>query len=70
MKIVILDGYTENPGDLSWAGFEALGDVTVYDRTVGGEEEVIRRAKGAEVVILNKTPLPASVIEALAPELK
>lgn len=70
MKIVILDGYTENPGDLSWAGFEALGDVAVYDRTVGGEEEVIRRAKGAEVVILNKTPLPASVIEALAPELK
>ena len=70
MKIVILDGYTENPGDLSWAGFEALGGVTVYDRTVGGEEEVIRRAKGAEVVILNKTPLPASVIEALAPELK
>lgn len=70
MKIVILDGYTENPGDLSWAGFEALGDVTVYDRTVGGEEEVIRRAKGAEIVILNKTPLPASVIEALAPELK
>ena len=70
MKIVILDGYTENPGDLSWAGFEALGDVTVYDRTVGGEEEVIRRAKGAEVAILNKTPLPASVIEALAPELK
>ena len=33
MKIVILDGYTENPGDLSWEGFEALGDLTVYDRT-------------------------------------
>ena len=33
MKIVILDGYTENPGDLSWNGFEALGEVTVYDRT-------------------------------------
>ncbi len=33
MKIVILDGYTENPGDLSWAGFEALGNLTVYDRT-------------------------------------
>lgn len=33
LKIVILDGYTENPGDLSWEGFEALGDVTVYDRT-------------------------------------
>ena len=33
MKIVILDGYTENPGDLSWEGFEAMGDLTVYDRT-------------------------------------
>ena len=33
MKIVVLDGYTENPGDLSWAGLEALGEVTVYDRT-------------------------------------
>ena len=33
MKIVVLDGYTENPGDLSWAGFEALGSLTVYDRT-------------------------------------
>ena len=33
MKTVILDGYTENPGDLSWEGFEALGEVTVYDRT-------------------------------------
>lgn len=33
MKIVILDGYTENPGDLSWEGFENLGDLTVYDRT-------------------------------------
>ena len=33
MKIVVLDGYTENPGDLSWGGLEALGEVTVYDRT-------------------------------------
>ncbi|HQD49618.1 MAG TPA: D-2-hydroxyacid dehydrogenase, partial [Defluviitaleaceae bacterium] len=33
MKIVILDGYTENPGDLSWEGFEKLGELTVYDRT-------------------------------------
>ena len=49
MKIVILDGYTENPGDLSWEGFEKLGELCVYDRT-GCEEEVIRRI--AE--ILNK----------------
>ena len=72
MKIVILDGYTENPGDLSWAGFEALGDVTVYDRTpfAGGNEEIVRRAKGAEAVILNKTPLSADTLAALAPELQ
>ena len=50
MKIVILDGYTENPGDLSWNGFEALGEVTVYDRTpfADGSGEIVRRAKGAD----------------------
>ena len=41
MKIVILDGYTENPGDLSWEGFEALGTLAVYDRTP--EEEIVGR---------------------------
>jgi len=43
MKIVILDGYTENPGDLSWNGFEALGEVTVYDRTpfADGSGEIV-----------------------------
>lgn len=48
MKIVILDGYTENPGDLSWNGFEALGEVTVYDRTpfADGSGEIVRRARG------------------------
>lgn len=72
MKIVILDGYTENPGDLSWAGFEALGEVTVYDRTpmTEGAGELLRRAKGAELLILNKTPLSEQTIEALCPELK
>ena len=39
MKIVVLDGYTENPGDLSWAGFEALGSLTVYDRGGGDREQ-------------------------------
>ncbi len=44
MKIVILDGYTENPGDLSWAPLEALGKLTIYDRTnVKDETEIIRR---------------------------
>lgn len=62
MKIVILDGYTENPGDLSWEGFESLGDLTVYDRTA--KEEVIDRIGDAEAVIVNKTPLDKAVFEA------
>lgn len=72
MKIVILDGYTENPGDLSWGGFEALGELTVYDRTpfTNGNGEIIARAKGAEILIINKTPLSAETLAALAPELK
>ncbi|MEG1752268.1 MAG: D-2-hydroxyacid dehydrogenase [Christensenella sp.] len=72
MKIIILDGYTENPGDLSWAGFESLGEVTVYDRTewINGNSEIISRAKGADAVIVNKTPLSEETITALAPQLK
>ncbi len=71
MKIVILDGYTENPGDLSWDGFQSLGELTVYDRTPfkDGNDEIIRRAKGAEIVIVNKTPLSAETLTALAPQL-
>lgn len=71
MKIVILDGYTENPGDLDWEGFETLGQVTVYDRTpyTQGNEEIIRRAKGAEILIVNKTPLSEQTLKTLAPEL-
>ena len=63
MKIVILDGYTENPGDLSWQGFEALGELTVYDRTPG--ELIVERAKDAEIVYTNKTPLTAETLERL-----
>lgn len=72
MKIVILDGYTENPGDLSWNGFEALGEVTVYDRTpfADGSGEIVRRAKGADILIVNKTPLSAETLAELAPELR
>jgi glycerate dehydrogenase len=55
MKIVVLDGYTLNPGDLSWAGIEKFGEVTVYDRTA--PEEVRERLAGAEIVFTNKTPL-------------
>lgn len=62
MKIVILDGYTENPGDLSWEGFEKLGELTVYDRT--GEKEILDRIRDAQIVITNKTPLSEQTINA------
>ena len=52
MKIVVLDGYTANPGDLSWEGLELLGEVTVYDRTK--PSETVTRAAEAEIVITNK----------------
>jgi glycerate dehydrogenase len=65
MNIVILDGYTENPGDLSWEGFEKLGKLTVYDRSsLTDPKESISRIGGAEAVIVNKTPIPAEVINA------
>lgn len=62
MKIVILDGYTENPGDLSWGGFEKLGEVTVYDRTP--REKIVERIGNAEAVIVNKTPMDKDTLEA------
>lgn len=65
MKIVILDGYTENPGDLSWDELGKLGELTVYDRTpVNDEAEIIRRIGDAEVVFTNKTPISRTVIDA------
>ena len=65
MKIVILDGYTENPGDLSWDALAELGELTVYDRTsLTDEQEAIGRIGDAEVVITNKTPLTAKVLDA------
>ncbi len=67
MKIVILDGYTLNPGDLSWDGFSALGEVTVYDRTP--QEEILSRIGGAEIVYTNKTPLTRETLFK-APNLK
>lgn len=64
MKIVILDGYTENPGDLSWEGFEDLGELTVYERTpVNDKNEIRKRIGDAEIVITNKTPLTQETIE-------
>ena len=65
MKIVILDGYTENPGDLSWDELGKLGELTVYERTpVDDEAEIIRRIGDAEVVFTNKTPISRAVIDA------
>jgi glycerate dehydrogenase len=61
MKIVILDGYTENPGDLSWEGFEALGDVVVYDRTP--VELIQERIGDADAVIVNKVPITEETLD-------
>ena len=65
MRIVVLDGYTENPGDLGWGKLSALGELTVYDRcTPGDPAEVIRRIGDAEIVVTNKTPLAREVLDA------
>ncbi|WP_368234911.1 D-2-hydroxyacid dehydrogenase [Anaerotruncus rubiinfantis] len=70
MKIIILDGYTENPGDLSWAGLEAFGELTVYDRTpLDDEQAAIARIGDAEIVFTNKTPITRTVIDS-CPNLK
>lgn len=67
MKIVVLDGYAANPGDLPWEGLKALGECTVYDRTA--PEDVLGRATGAEVILTNKVVINAEQMTAL-PELK
>lgn len=65
MKIVVLDGYTLNPGDLDWKGLEAIGDCTVYDRTsLTDVQEAIDRIGDAEIVFTNKTPMPKSLFDA------
>ena len=70
MKIVVLDGYTENPGDLSWADLEKLGELTVYDRTSYEESPLIAQRIGdAEIVVTNKTPISAQTIDS-CPNLK
>lgn len=67
MKIIVLDGYGLNPGDLNWEGFESLGELTVYDRTL--PSELMQRAADAEVLVTNKTLITAENMAAL-PELK
>lgn len=70
MKIVVLDGYTENPGDLSWEELERLGELTVYDRTSYEESPLIaQRLADAEIAVTNKTPISRKTIEA-CPNLK
>ena len=67
MKIVVLDGYTENPGDLSWGRLEELGEFIVYDRSsLTDEDEAIARIGEAEIVITNKTPIPQRVLDRCA----
>ena len=61
MKIVVLDGYTLNPGDLSWERIKKLGDCTIYDRTA--KHEVIERMRDAEIVLTNKTVIDKEAIE-------
>lgn len=67
IKIVILDGYTANPGDLSWDGLKEHGELTVYDRTA--PEQLLSRAEGAEVLLTNKVIIDAKAMAAL-PQLR
>ena len=68
MEIVVLDGYALSPGDISWNMLEPLGKTVVHERTEQGA--IVGRAKGAEVVLVNKTELGRAEIDALLPELK
>ena len=67
MKIIVLDGYGLNPGDLTWKGFEELGELTVYDRT--SPSELLERAAGADALVTNKTLITSENMDAL-PDLK
>ena len=67
MKIVMLDAYTTNPGDLSWDSFRDFGDITIYDRTPA--DKTVERCSGADIVITNKTPITKEIIDQL-PDLK
>jgi len=72
VKIVVLDGYTLSPGDLSWEGLEKIGDLKVYDRTsydLSGQDKIIERAKDAEVLFVNKTPITREALDQM-PKLK
>lgn len=63
MKIVVLDGYTLNPGDLSWEGLKGFGTVIIYDRTP--YDKILERSKDAEILLTNKTPLNDDILNSL-----
>jgi glycerate dehydrogenase len=63
MKIVVIEGYSMNPGDLSWAGLEALGELTAYDRS--RQDQIVERCKDAEMVFTNKEPLGRDIMAQL-----
>lgn len=67
MKIVVLDGYTENPGDLSWDKLGELGELTVYEHTE--TEKIAQRMQGAQIILTNKTPIDRDTLE-LCPEVR
>lgn len=67
MKLVVLDGYTLNPGDLNWEGMKKFGDLEVHDRTP--ESQIVERCQGAEIIFTNKTPLREPILSQL-PDLK
>lgn len=70
MKLTVLDGYTENPGDLSWEGLKQFGDVEVYERTAYEESPLIaQRLKDTDIAITNKTPISKDTLEQ-CPKLK
>lgn len=68
MRIVVLDGFTLNPGDLSWVAIEKLGETVVYERT--RPEEVADRLEGAEIALTNKVVLDAAMLRRLSPTLR
>ena len=69
MKIVVLDGFTLNPGDIDWEGLKKFGDLVVYDRTAFDETSILNAIGDAEIIFTNKTPLSSKLLEKL-PNLK
>ena len=61
MNIVVLDGYGLNPGDLSWERLHKISDAKIYDRTA--KEDIIERIGDAEIVLTNKTPINAEIMD-------